>query len=198
MSQQPPQTTDRPPRADATRADDLDSLDSLDSLTDTRAVSMLRQWAEDAEKDPTRHSYFPSLARMVFRLLADEEKRRTRHTAPPVGVPDVASVTLDADDVYPVFDALLDALKAWDASDDPLEDDEARRRLDRLLRALVTMNTAYLTTLRPYIQACRDDNRAAKEWKRDRWSARVQPGRFTPAGDKERAEPTPTAGQVTP
>jgi len=153
------------------------------TLTDERAVSMLRRWAEQAEADPAAHSYFPSVARTFFRVLAHEAERerrqqvhdanhRTSYDTQPVGVPSFASVTLAGEEVYDVFHAVLDAVQAWTTDEDVLPNNEAHRRLLRHLDALRTMTNAVIAADAPLVQAHLDDARAAEEWRHDRWMAR--------------------------
>jgi len=153
-------------------------------LSDAQAVSLMRRWVEEFQQDPAQHSYFPSIVRVIFKMLKDEAARealRAADPAPtrpqsyevqPVGIPDLADVTLDTDDAYRVFLTLLDAIKAWDYNEDPLKDYAARERLDDLLGALRIMNDGYMAAILPGVQAHRDDAAAAREWQHDRWVAR--------------------------
>jgi hypothetical protein len=118
MSQQPTQphqpayATDTPQSAgdQALPADP----GTFESLTDERAVELLRRWAEDAQKDPATHRYFPAVARLFFQVLAHEAERvkertdrdtdrRKSYTTQPVGVPTSAPVALAGEEVYDVF-----------------------------------------------------------------------------------------------
>jgi len=118
MSQQPTQphqpayATDTPQSAgDQALPDDPGTFESL---TDERAVELLRRWAEDAQKDPATHRYFPAVARLFFQVLAHEAERvkertdrdtdrRKSYTTQPVGVPTSAPVALAGEEVYDVF-----------------------------------------------------------------------------------------------
>ena len=195
MSQQPMPPTNQPaaPHASETTTHTSETTEGarpssrhrFDNVSDKRIVSMLRQWVEDAEKDLATHSYFPTLARAFFQILGDEAIREERREAQdaerrapknyeiqPVGIPDLAEVTLDTDDTYRVFSTLLDAIKVWDCSEKPLEDYAARARLDDLLDAVKIMNAGYMAAIEPGIQAHRDDEAAARAWTHDRWMAR--------------------------
>jgi len=191
MAKKPTQATeatDTPHEAphDGPRADgpvDHDTLDRYDTLTDARAVALLRRWAEQAEADPTAQSYFPSLAHAFFRILADEARRekwqgardanhRASDTTQPVGIPSAAPVTLAGEEVYDVFNAVLDAVQSWTTDDHVLPNDEAHRRLLRHLDALRIMTTAVIAADAPLVRAHLDDARAAEDWRHDRWMAR--------------------------
>jgi len=186
MSQQPTQphqpahATDTPQTAGAALPDDPGTFTTL---TDEHAVSMLRRWAEQAEADPATHTYFPSVARTFFQVLAHEAERvkerasrdtdrRKSYTTQPVGIPGQASVTLAGEEVYDVFHAVLDAVQAWTTDEDVLPNNEAHRRLLRHLDALRTMTNAVIAADAPLVQAHLDDARAAEEWRHDRWMAR--------------------------
>jgi len=162
---------------------DLDTLSRSDTLTDERAVELLRRWVEVAQKDPATHTYFPSVARTFFQVLAHEAERvkerasrdtdrRKSYDTQPVGVPSFASVTLADEEVYDVFTAVLDAVQSWTTDDDVLPNDEAHRRLLRHLDALRIMTTAVIAADAPLTQAHLADARAAEDWRHDRWMAR--------------------------
>ncbi len=162
---------------------DLDTLSRSDTLTDARAVELLRRWAEQAEADPATHTYFPSVARTFFRMLAHEARRekwqgardanhRASDTTQPVGIPSAAPVTLAGEEVYDVFNAVLDAVQSWTTDDHVLPNNEAHRRLLRHLDALRIMTTAVIAADAPLVQAHLADARAAEEWRHDRWMAR--------------------------
>ncbi len=187
MSQQPTQphqpahATDTPQSAgdQALPADP----GTFESLTGERAVELLRRWVEDAQKDPATHTYFPSVARLFFRMLAHEAERvkerasrdtdrRKSYTTQPVGIPGPASVTLAGEEVYDVFNAVLDAVQSWTTDDDVLPNDEAHRRLLRHLDALRIMTSAVIAADAPLVQAHLADARAAEDWRHDRWMAR--------------------------
>ncbi len=132
-------------------------------LTDERAVDLLRRWTEDAQKDPATHRYFPSVARMFFRVLAHEAERVKERaawdtergasdTTQPLGVPGTASVTLAGEEVYDVFHAVLDAVQAWTTDDEVLPNNEAHRRFLRHLDALRIMTSAVIA---PTPRSCR-------------------------------------------
>ncbi len=186
MSQQPTQphqpahATDTPQSAGAALPDDPGTFTTL---TDERAVDLLRRWIEDAQKDPATHTYFPSVARMFFQVLAHEGERvkeresrdtdrRKSYTTQPVGVPGPAPVTLADEEVYDVFNAVLDAVQSWTTDDHVLPNNEAHRRLLRHLDALRTMTNAVIAADAPLVQAHLDDARAAEDWRHDRWMAR--------------------------
>ena len=176
------------------------SRDRFDNMSDKRIVSMLRQWVEDAEKDLATHSYFPTLARVFFSLLstgvahldreepheAQDADRRARsgkrYQTQPVGIPQALDTTLDPDESYIVFHVVLDAVKAWEDEDKVLPNEAAHRRLIAAAQALEIMANAQLMEMGPLVEAHRADDEAANEWRRDRWFARSQPDRFTPAG----------------
>jgi len=191
MAKKPTQATeatDTPHEAphDGPRAGDpldLDTLDRYATLTDERAVELLRRWTEDAQKDPAAHSYFPSVARTFFRVLAHEAERvkerasrdtdrRKSDTTQPVGIPGPASVTFAGEEVYDVFNAVLDAVQSWTTDDHVLPNDEAHRRLLRHLDALRIMTSAVIAADAPFVRAHLDDARAAEDWRHDRWMAR--------------------------
>ncbi len=162
---------------------DLDTLSRSDTLTDERAVELLRRWVEVAQKDPATHTYFPSVARMFFQVLAHEAERvkerasrdtdrRKSYDTQPVGIPGPASVTLAGEEVYDVFNAVLDAVQAWTTDDDALPNDEAHRRLLRHLDALRIMTSAVIAADAPLVRAHLADARAAEDWRHDRWMAR--------------------------
>ncbi len=153
------------------------------TLTDERAVELLRRWAEDAQKDPATHTYFPSVARMFFQVLAHEAERvkerasrdtdrRKSYTTQPVGVPGPAPVTLAEEEVYDVFNAVLDAVQSWTTDEHVLPNNEAHRRLLRHLDPLRTMTNAVIAADAPLVEAHLDDARAAEDWRHDRWMAR--------------------------
>ena len=197
MSQQPTQphqpahATDTPQSAgDHALPDDPGTFESL---TGERAVELLRRWAEDAQKDPATHTYFPSVARMFFQVLAHEAERvkerasrdtdrRKSYTTQPVGIPGPASVTLAGEEVYDVFNAVLDAVQAWTTDDHVLPNNEAHRRLLRHLDALRIMTSAVIAADAPLTQAHLADARAAEDWRRDRWMARDRRDREAHAG----------------
>jgi len=188
MAQEPTPSKDITPDAphDGSLDDgplDLDTLSRSDTLTDERAVELLRRWVEVAQKDPATHTYFPSVARTFFQVLAHEAERveerasrdtdrRKSYTTQPVGVPGPAPVTLAGEEVYDVFNAVLDAVQSWTTDDHVLPNDEAHRRLLRHLDALRIMTTAVIAADAPFVQAHLDDARAAEEWRHDRWMAR--------------------------
>ncbi len=194
MTQQPVSSTpssDTPSTPGATETDDINRLDP-DALTDEQAVDLMRRWAESAQKDPSAHTSFTNVARIFVDTLADEVRRAKRTAArgtgrlksyelQPVGVPAPASVTLDGDDIYDIFESLLAAVQAWRHSDDVIEDYNATVHLLGLTNALALMTHARITATAPLTNAHRDDDRAAEEWKSARWMARTQPAR-TPAG----------------
>jgi len=162
-------------------------------VSDAQAVEMLRRWAEDAQAHPEAHRYFPSVARMFFKaitVLGDEDKARaTAHGAgavksyltQPVGIPEGIPTTLDVDDSYTVFRAVLQAVQTWQSNDRVLPNEAAHRALIEAAEALQIMARAQLAEMGPLVQAHRDDERAAEEWAYDRWRARSDPAR-TPAG----------------
>ncbi len=169
--------------------------DHVPTMSDEEAIRLMRHWTEDALVDPARHSYFPSLVRMLFQFLRNEEAREAlRASAPtprpksyeiqPVGIPDSAFVTLDTTDAYRVFSTLLDAIKAWDYSTDPLDDYAARARLGDLLDAVKIMNAGYMAAIKPGVQAHRDDEAAARAWKADRWMKRGELAQEARAAEK--------------
>jgi len=201
MAKKPTQATeatDTPHEAphDGPRADgpvDHDTLDRYDTLTDARAVEILRRWAEDAQKDPATHRSLPSLARAFFQILADEARREKRRAArdtdrrarshvQPVGVPTSAPVALAGEEVYDVFNAVLDAVQSWTTDDHVLPNNEAHRRLLRHLDALRIMTSAVITADAPLVQAHLDDNRAAEVWRHNRWLARGRREPCAPGG----------------
>ena len=206
MSQQPTQphqpahATDTPQSAGAALPDDPGTFTTL---TDERAVDLLRRWIEDAQKDPATHTYFPSVARTFFQVLAHEAERvkerasrdadrgATSHVQ-PVGIPGFASVTLAGEEVYDVFNAVLDAVQSWTTEDHVLPNNEAHRRLLRHLDALRIMTSAVIAADAPLARAHLDDARAAEEWRHDRWMARSGPARG-PAPD-DTATDAATAG----
>ncbi len=156
---------------------------TFDTLTDERAVELLRRWVEVAQKDPATHTYFPSVARTFFQVLAHEgervkkrasrdTERRKSYTTQPVGIPSFASVTLAGEEVYDVFHAVLDAVQSWTTDDHVLPNNEAHRRLLRHLDALRTMTSAVIAADAPFVRAHLDDARAAEDWRHDRWMAR--------------------------
>ncbi len=167
-------------------------------LTDERAVDLLRRWTEDAQKDPATHRYFPSVARMFFRVLAHEAERVKERaawdtergasdTTQPLGVPGTASVTLAGEEVYDVFHAVLDAVQAWTTDDEVLPNNEAHRRFLRHLDALRIMTSAVIAADAPLVQAHLADARAAEDWRHDRWMAR---GRLDREGGAARTAAT--------
>jgi len=177
---------------------DLDTLSRSDTLTDARAVALLRRWIEDAQKDPARHTYFASVTRMFFQVLAHEaervKERASRDTdrgatshVQPVGIPGPASVTLAGEEVYDVFHAVLDAVQAWTTDDHVLPNDEAHHRLLRHLDALRIMTNAVIAADAPLVRAHLDDARAAEDWRHDRWMAR---GRLDREGGAARTAAT--------
>ncbi len=210
MAQEPTPSKDTTPDAphDGSLDDgplDLDTLSRSDTLTDARAVDLLRRWIEDAQKDPATHTYFPSLARTFFQVLAREAERvkerasrdtnhRASDTTQPVGVPSPAPVTLVGEEVYDVFNAVLDAVQAWTTDEEVLANDEAHRRLLRHLDALRIMAAAVIAADAPLVQAHLDDARAAQDWRHDRWMARSGPARG-PAPD-DTASDAATASKV--
>ncbi len=188
MAQEPTPSNDITPDAphDGSLDDgplDLDTLSRSETLTDERAVELLRRWVEVAQKDPATHTYFPSVARTFFQVLAHEAERvkerasrdtdrRKSYTTQPVGIPGPAPVTLADEEVYDVFHAVLDAVQAWTTEDNVLPNDEAHRRLLRHLDALRIMTNAVIATDAPLVEAHLADARAAEEWRHDRWMAR--------------------------
>jgi len=177
---------------------DLDTLSRSDTLTDERAVDLLRRWIEDAQKNPATHTYFPSVARLFFQVLAHEAERvkerasrdtarRKSYTTQPVGIPGPASVTLAGEEVYDVFNAVLDAVQSWTTDDHVLPNNEAHRRLLRHLDALRIVAAAVIAADAPLVQAHLDDARAAEDWRHDRWMAR---GRFDQEGSAARTAAT--------
>ena len=188
MAQEPTPSNDITPDAphDGSLDDgplDLDTLSRSETLTDERAVELLRRWVEVAQKDPATHTYFPSVARTFFQVLAHEAERvkerasrdtdrRKSYTTQPVGIPGPASVTLADEEVYDVFNAVLDAVQSWTTDDDALPNNEAHRRLLRHLDALRIMTNAVIATDAPLVEAHLADARAAEEWRHDRWMAR--------------------------
>jgi len=192
---QPAHATDTPQSAGAALPDDPGTFESL---TGERAVELLRRWAEDAQKDPATHTYFPAVARLFFQVLAHEAERvkeresrdanhRASDTTQPVGIPSAAPVTLAGEEVYDVFNAVLDAVQSWTTDDDVLPNDEAHRRLLRHLDALRIMTSAVIAADAPLAQAHLDDARAAQDWRRDRWMAR---GRLDREGGAARTAST--------
>lgn len=177
-----PQSDGAPPTTD-TRAHEVSDGDAID---------LMRRWAEGAQQDPARHASFIQVARIFIDTLADEARRETQKAArgtgrlksyeiQPRGVPAPAAVTLDGDDIYDIFEALLTAVQAWDHSDDVIEDHDATVHLLGLTNALALMTRARITATAPFTNAHRDDDHAAEEWRSDRWMARNDPAR-TPAG----------------
>ena len=166
----------------------------LRDVSDAQAVAMLRRWFDDYQAKPEEHSYFPSITRMFFKALkalADEDKERaTTHGAgavksyltQPVGIPEGIPTTLDVDDSYTVFRAVLQAVQTWQPDDRVLPNEAAHRALIEAAEALQIMARAQLTEMGPLVQAHRADKRAAQEWEHDRWMARSDPDRFMPAG----------------
>lgn len=170
-----------------------EELSPFTDLTDERAVEILRRWAEDAQRDPATHTYFSSLARTFFQILAHEAERvkeraardaerRASDQTQPVGIPSSASVTLAGEEVYDVFNAVLDVVQAWTTDEDVIPNDEAHRRLLRHLDALRIMAAAVIAADAPLVQAHLDDTRAAQEWRHDRWLARVRREPCAPGG----------------
>jgi len=188
MAQEPTPSNDITPDAphDGSLDDgdlDLDTLSRSDTLTDERAVELLRRWIEDAQKDPATHTYFPSVARIFFQVLAHEAERvkerasrdtdrRKSYTTQPVGIPTSAPVALAGEEVYDVFNAVLDAVQSWTTDDHVLPNNEAHRRLLRHLDALRTMTNAVIAADAPLVEAHLADARAAEDWRHDRWMAR--------------------------
>lgn len=157
------------------------------ALSDAQAVALLRRWFDDYQAHPEEHSYFPSIARMFFKsvkALDDEEKRRAAthragavksYLTQPVGSPEGIPTTLDVDDSYTVFRAVLHAVQTWESDDQVLPNEAAHRALIEAAEALQIMARAQLTEMGPLVKAHRDDDRAAQEWASDRWMARSQP-----------------------
>ncbi len=148
-----------------------------------RAAALLRRWAAQAEADPAAHTYFPSLARAFFRILADEARREKRQGArdterrksyevQPIGIPESLPTTLDPEDSYTVFRVVLEVVKGWESDDDVLPNEAAHRHLIQACEALAIMARAQLVEMGPLVQAHLDDDRAAQEWRHDRWMAR--------------------------
>jgi len=168
-------------------------------VSDAQAVEMLRRWAEDAQAQPEAHRYFSSVARMFFKavkILDNEDKRgATAHGAgavksyltQPVGIPEGIPTTLDVDDSYTVFRAVLQAVQTWQSNDRVLPNEAAHRALIEAAEALQIMARAQLAEMAPLVQAHRDDNNAAEEWAYNRWMARNDPAR-TPAGSTAATE----------
>jgi len=192
---------------------DLDTLSRSDTLTDARAVALLRRWAEDAQKDPATHTYFPSLARAFFRILADEARREKRQGArdterrksykvQPVGIPESLPTTLDPEESYTVFRVVLEVVKGWESDDKVLPNEAAHRHLIQACEALAIMARAQPNEMGPLVQAHRDDDQAAQEWRHDRWMARGQRGRANeaarradaPAQERQRGDKGANAG----
>jgi len=171
------------------------------AMSDEEAVRLMRHWTEEALADPARHSYFPSLVRMLVTFLKTENNRGALREAdstaatprpksyelPPVGgIPDTAEVTLDVDDAYRVFSVVLEYVKAWQPDDHVLPNEVAHRRLIEAAQALEIMTRAQLSQMGSLVQAHRDDERAADEWMWDRWMER---GRLKQeAGAAEKAQ----------
>jgi len=105
------------------------------------------------------------------------EATDTPHEAPHDGprADGPAAVTLAGEEVYDVFNAVLDAVQAWTTDEDVLANDEAHRRLLRHLDALRIMAAAVIAADAPLVRAHLDDARAAEEWRHDRWMARSRP-----------------------
>jgi len=98
----------------------------------------------------------------------------------PQGIPGQAPVTLDGEASYMLFNAIFDAIVAWDSDDEVLPNEAAYRRLLDLAEALVIATRAQLTAMGPLVAAHRADDHAAAEWKYDRWLARQsRPGDTT-------------------
>jgi len=133
---------------------------AVDNLPNDTSAQILKMWG-------IMHGHY---------LPADKRKgERTqpkRYEIQPVGIPDTAEVTLNVDDAYHVFSTLLDAIKVWDYSTDPLDDYAARERLGDLLDAVKIMNAGYMAAILPGVQAHRDDEAAARAWTADRWMKR--------------------------
>jgi len=201
MTQQPTSSNDTPPAIDHSAAPQAagDPAPTRTpphdphALSDAQAVALLRQWVEDYLAHPEEHSYVPSLGRMFFKavtVLGDEDKgHAARHSAgaiksyltQPVGIPEGIPTTLDVDDSYTVFRAVLQAVQTWQSNDRVLPNEAAHRALIEAAEALQIMARAQLAEMAPLVQAHCDDERAAEEWAYDRWMARTQPAR-TPAG----------------
>ncbi len=98
-----------------------------------------------------------------------------------VGTLEGIPTTLDVDDSYTVFRAVLYAVQTWESDDQVLPNEAAHRALIEAAEALQIMARAQLTEMGPLVQAHRDNDRAAQEWAHDRWMARSQPA-CTPAG----------------
>ena len=113
--------------------------------------------------------------------------RRKSYTTQPVGIPGPASVTLADEEVYDVFNAVLDAVQSWTTDDDALPNNEAHRRLLRHLDALRIMTNAVIATDAPLVEAHLADARAAEDWRHDRWMAR---GRLDREGGAARTAAT--------
>ena len=98
----------------------------------------------------------------------------------PQGIPGQAPVTLDGEASYILFNAIFDAIVAWDRDDEVLPNEAAYRRLLDLAEALVIATRAQLTAMGPLVAAHQADDHAAVEWKHDRWFARQsRPGDTT-------------------
>jgi len=98
----------------------------------------------------------------------------------PQGIPGQAPVTLDGEASYMLFNAIFDAIVAWDSDDEVLPNEAAYRRLLDLAEALVIATRAQLTAMGPLVAAHRADDHAAAEWKSHRWFARQsRPGDTT-------------------
>ncbi len=166
----------------------------LHARSDAQVVALLRQWVDDYQAHPEDHSHFPSIARTFFEAanaFADEEKRRTAthggagavksDLTQPVGTLEGVPTTLDVDDSYTVFRAVLYAVQTWESDVQVLPNEAAHRALIEAAEALQIMARAQLTEMGPVVQAHRDDDRAAQDWASDRWMARSQLA-CTPAG----------------
>jgi len=163
-----------------------------DEMSNAQAVEMMRRWAEDAQTDPEQHSSFIKVARIFIDTLTAEATREKQHRArgtghlksyevQPIGTPQAVATTLDPNDSYTVFRAVLHAVQTWEADERVLPNEAAHRALIEATQALAIMARAQLAEMTPIVQAHRDDNAAAQEWADDRWMGRTDPKR-APAG----------------
>ena len=155
---------------------------------DRTAVHELRVLLDLAD-DPTAGNEFRSATVGVARSVVASIHRLASpgaalpgksYEVQPQGIPSQAPVTLDGEASYILFNAIFDAIVAWDSDDEVLPNEAAYRRLLDLAEALVIATRAQLTAMGPLVAAHQADDHAAVEWKHDRWFARQsRPGDTT-------------------
>jgi len=119
-------------------------------------------------------------------------QQSTTYQEQPHGIPDSMPITLERDEVWDVFTTMLHAVQAWEDSEDPLEQDEARLCLIRDCDALAVITRAMRRSDAPYIRALLGDARAAEEWRQARWFGR------SPSREERDAAATASATSGTP